>query len=198
MGYYIRIDDVDWVVTESPEALATVREMPKKYHAIKRGGSSSGERWFSWMNDTDIENAESVESVFNQLGFETESTDGGFSIRGYDSKTGQEDLFLAVIAPFTKNGSYIEWIGEDDAHYRYEVREGRMFTMEAEIVWTHASPYAYVHYDWGIGMNESLHESFDPLADNSELLAVIENRNEVKQAHYEKLREERAKENAEA
>jgi hypothetical protein len=145
MGYYIRLDDADWEVKETPEALATIREMPVKYHGIKRGGSSNGEKWFSWMNDTEIENAETVESVFQNLGFETESTDGGFKLIGYDSKTGQEDLFLGVIAPYSVEGSYVEFIGEDDAHYRYEVDNGKMYTMSAEIKWGSKAQYQYYH-----------------------------------------------------
>jgi len=145
MGYYIRLDDADWEVKETPEALATIREMPVKYHGIKRGGSSNGEKWFSWMNDTEIENAVNVETVFQQLGFETESTDGGFKLIGYDSKTGQEDLFLGVIAPYSVQGSYVEFIGEDDAHYRYEVNNGKMYTMSAEIKWGSKAQYQYYH-----------------------------------------------------
>jgi len=144
MGYYIDLSSAEWEIQETPESLKAIREMPVKFHGLKRGGSSE-EKWFSWMNDTDIENTETVEAVFNHLGFETTKTEGGFTLDAYNSKTGQEDLFLAVMAPWTKDGSYIEWRGEDGSQWRHTVSNGRMFYSEAEVTYTHASPYTYWH-----------------------------------------------------
>lgn len=192
MGYYIRIDDVDWEIKETPESLSTIREMPTKYDGIKRGGSSSGERWFSWMNDTEIESAESVESVFNQLGFETESTEGGFKLLGYDSKTGQEDLFLAVMAPFTVSGSYIEWVGEDNSQWKYVISEGRMYTQDCTITWTNAKPYGYYHIDYVRGEPKQM--TLDPLAQNvDEQLQIAKQWHEDNQKYLEERRAEHAK-----
>lgn len=201
MGYYIDLADSDWEITESPESLATVREMPVKYHAIKRGGSSNGEKWFSWMNDTDIETAETVETVFNQLGFETEKVDGGFRLTAYNSKTGQEDLFLAVMAPFTKNGSYIEWRGEDGAQWKHEVRDGRMFISDCEIVWTHSRPYTYWHYDLEPATMQGRQINIDPLAPADELnqaLATAKEWDDADQAYYAQKRKEREEAEANA
>ena len=141
MGYYIDLAHSDWEIRETPESLQAVREMPTKFHALKRGGGSNGERWFSWMNDTDIENTPTVEAVFNQLGFETTTTDGGFTLDSYNSKTGQEDLFLAVLAPWTKEGSWIEWRGEDGAQWRFSVINGKMYVEDAEVVYSNAQRY---------------------------------------------------------
>ena len=198
MGYYIRLDDADWEVKETPESLQAIREMPVKYHGIKRGGSSNGEKWFSWMNDSEIENAVNVETVFQQLGFETESTDGGFKLLGYDSKTGQEDLFLAVIAPYSVEGSYVEFIGEDDAHYRYEVNDGKMYTLSAEIKWSDRAQYKYYHMQIIAGegndtkWNNCDVDVYDP-ADVAEKCAKAVEIDKQNQAYYEKQREERAK-----
>jgi hypothetical protein len=194
MGYYIDLVDAEWEITESPESLATIREMPTKYHAIKRGGSSNGEKWFSWMNDTDIETAETVESVFNQLGFETEKVDGGFKLAYYNSKTGQEDLFLAVMAPFTKDGSYIEWRGEDGELWKFEIHNGRMFRSESEIIWTNSQPYTYWHYDLEPATMQGRQINIDPLAPADELAQALKTAKEwddADQAYYAKLRAER-------
>ena len=197
MGYYVHIEDADWVIEENAQSLATVREMPKKYHGIKRGGSSNGERWFSWMNDTNIETAETVESVFNQLGFETEQMDGSFRITGYDSKTGQEDLFLGVLAPFTKDGSYIEWCGEDNALWRHNVSNGQMFVSEADIKWTNAKPYAYYHIDYEAGTMQARQMLIDPLADDvDEKVALAQSWHEADQKYYADLRAKKEAEEA--
>lgn len=193
MGYYIDLVDAEWEIEESPKSLATIREMPVKYHAIKRGGSSSGEKWFSWMNDTDIANAETVESVFRHLGFDTESADNGFKLVGYNSKTGQEDLFLAVMAPFTKDGSYIEWRGEDGALWKFEIRGGRMFRSESEIIWTNSQPYTYWHYDLEPETMKGRSIDIDPLAPANELtekLALAKAWDDADQAYFAKKRAE--------
>ena len=201
MGYYIDLTDAEWEISESPEALATIREMPVKYHAIKRGGSSNGEKWFSWMNDTEIETTDTVENVFNQLGFETDKVDGGFKLTAYNSKTGQEDLFLAVMAPFTKDGSYIEWRGEDGALWKFEIRGGRMFRTESEIIWTNSQPYTYWHYDLEPATMKGRNLEIDPLAPASildEQLKTAKEWDDADRAYYEKLRAEREENKVEA
>lgn len=194
MGYYIRLDDANWEVKETPESLQAIREMPVKYHGIKRGGSSNGEKWFSWMNDSEIENAVNVEAVFQQLGFETESTDGGFKLVGYDSKTGQEDLFLAVIAPYSVEGSYVEFIGEDDSHYRYEVEDGKMYTLSAEIKWGDRAQYTYYHIQIIAGEgNDAKWNNFDvdvyDPADVAEKCAKAEEIDKQNQEYYASKRD---------
>lgn len=193
MGYYIDLTDAEWEISESPEALATIREMPTKYHAIKRGGSSNGEKWFSWMNDTQIEDTDTVQNVFRHLGFDTENVDGGFKLTGYSSKTGQEDLFLAVMAPFTKDGSYIEWRGEDGELWKFEVRNGRMFRSESEIIWTNSQPYTYWHYDLEPSTMKGRALDIDPLAPAdvlAEQLKTAKEWDDADKAYYEKLRAE--------
>jgi hypothetical protein len=149
MGYFVRIEAGEWAIKETPEALAAVRDMPRKYKAIQRGGSSSGEKWFSWVNDSEIESAESVQDVFILLGFETRKKDGSdvFELIGYDNKNGQEDLFLAVMAPWTVDGSWLHWVGEDRAHWKHAISNGRMYTSrgEEQVIFDHATPYTYYH-----------------------------------------------------
>lgn len=199
MGYYVNIEAGEWIVLETPEALAAIREMPKKYHAIMRGGSSSGERWFSWMNNADIENAESVESVFQALGFETRTVKDpaygkAFEIGGYDNKTGQEDLFLAVMAPYTVIGSWLHWRGEDDTHWRYDIDHNhrmRVSDGEQQITFGAQRLYAYDHLAL-LPNDEWKRLAIDP-ADPAveEKLALAESWNKQKEAEYAKLREER-------
>lgn len=193
MGYYIDLTSSEWEIAESAESLATVREMPKKYHAIKRGGSSNGDKWFSWMNDIEIVTAVNVQAVFIALGFETTKTEGGFTLDSYASKTGQEDLFLAVMAPFTKDGSSIEWRGEDGALWKFEVRGGRMFRTDSEIIWTNSQPYVYWHYDLDAETMQGRSIEIDPLAPEVVLQAQLKTAQEAldkKQAYYATIRAE--------
>ena len=146
MGYNVEITKADWVIKDNHESLAVVRAMPTKYRGIMRGGDNHGKKWFSWMNNEDIENATSVQDVFNALGFETETLDGKFGILGYSSKRGQEELFLAELAPFTEEGSYIIWVGEDTECWRYKVKDKKMVVSEATVTFSRPEPYRYSHY----------------------------------------------------
>ena len=158
MGYYIDLTAAEWEIPETAEVLEALKEMPTKYHAIKRGGSSNGESWFSWMNDESILNAETAERIFKDLGFDTvPSVDGGFTLEGYSSKTGQEDLFLAVVAPFCKDGSYVEFRGEDGAEWQYSVRGGTMHYAEVSKKFDDPHPWRYAHYQFDEGKTQSFY-----------------------------------------
>lgn len=147
MGYYVSMHSSDWEITESPELLAVLKEMPTRYHAIKRGGSSNGESWFSWVNDEEFVNATSCQDIINAFGFETSESNGVVSIDGYNNKNGQEDLLLAVLAPFVKEGSQMEWSGEEGERWLWVVRGGKMWTCQETRTWDDPIPYKYGHYD---------------------------------------------------
>lgn len=149
MGYNVDLVDSDFTIPESKEVLEALRAMPTKYHSLMRGGSSSGEKWFSWMNNKEIESATTAQEIFEELGFEC-STDywrGGeelrtdFKLVGYSSKTGQEDLFLAVVAPFVAEGSYTEWQGEDGERWRYTVDNNKLCVQSSSISWNYPEEF---------------------------------------------------------
>jgi hypothetical protein len=149
MGYYVTLIESDWRIPERADVLDAVRRIDTDWHELKRGGSygpnGTEESWFSWMNG-DWTDCETVAEVFHMLGFETHTQDGAVNVYGYDNKTGQEDLFLAAVAPFMPDGSYTEWRGEDGSSWRYVVRDGKLMCQEPVVVWPEAKPYRYVHY----------------------------------------------------
>ncbi len=147
MGYYVSLHSSDWELTESPELLAVLKEMPTKYHSIKRGGSSNGESWFSWVNDSEFESATKAEEIVNAFGFETSESEGTFCIEGYNNKTGQEDLLLAVLAPFVKEGSEMEWSGEEGERWLYSVIGGKLFVSNETRTWDKPERYKYMHFE---------------------------------------------------
>ena len=84
---------------------------PDKNNAPEFGAHKSC--WFSWMECNYNEECNNAEEILQQLGFYTSTDeDGNLHIDGYDSKTGQEDLFLKAISSLSKG--YIIWEGEDD------------------------------------------------------------------------------------
>ena len=130
MGYYVHITYSNAVIPAEnlPAALDALRGLDAR-DDLKSGGSSAGDKWFSWMNHFDLANAPTVLSVLEQLGFEVDSDGrGGLSIIGYDSKTGDEGIFIQTLAPYIESGSYIEWQGEDNEAYRWHFHHGLMTT----------------------------------------------------------------------
>ena len=138
MGYYINLNDALFVIPEQNLAEAWRRfqlmNAPEMDFA-KSGGSYSGggkqEAWYSWMPSDYDKSMSSAKEVFEALGFQTETGSRGFTtsqgpvdtdglwLTRYDSKTGQEDLFLYVIRDLVEPGSYLRFQGEDGAMYEY-------------------------------------------------------------------------------
>jgi hypothetical protein len=151
MGYYVQLTEADFIIPESQEVLEALRAMPVKYRSLMRGGSSNGEKWFSWMNNEEIESATSAQYIFQALGFECEANpygqEGTFRLTDYNSKVGQEDLFMAVVAPFVAEDSFTEWRGEDGEIWRYVVHGGKLRVQSSTIAWNESEPFKVTFYE---------------------------------------------------
>jgi hypothetical protein len=104
------------------------------HHGQKRGGSYSGggktESWFSWMDANYPETCADAQAVLEQLGFYTEfDQQGDLLITGYDSKMGQEDLFLKAIE--NEASGEIEWVGEDHERWTTVLRGDNVIDAES-------------------------------------------------------------------
>ena len=142
MGYYTQITDADFLIPKANEAkaLAALKALNGPEHnKQKLGGSFSGggqTSWhYSWMDADYDQKVKSCADVFAMLGFELEESAEGLRLTGYDNKTGQEDLFLATVAPYVAEGSYLDWRGEDGTLYRFQFNDGKMHELEARISW---------------------------------------------------------------
>lgn len=115
MGYNVRIVKSDVIIPtvhlDRVFQIFTFINLPE-FDELKRGGGGYGNQrtyWYSWMNEQ--ESCQNAAEVIQELGFDIIESDAGIAIIGYDSKTGQEDLFLGVIGHLI-TGSII-WVGED-------------------------------------------------------------------------------------
>ena len=150
MGYYVNTEDINIIVSKDllEPAYKAVLAMNEDDN-LKRGGSYGSERkfWFSWMPE-DLSTLTDLKAVMENLGFETYYTDAGnLSLGHYDSKTGQEDLFLDAIAPFVQEGSYAIWKGEDNSFYKWEFNDGKMLVIPGEMEITWMTEKAYTALD---------------------------------------------------
>ena len=144
MGYYVSGNGELRIKKENLgkayEALMALQDAPPK---AKRGGSSGGDKaprfWYSWMPE-DLRTLPDTKAVFAELGFEVNDDENGdLLISCYDNKTGQEDVFFAAAAPFIEEGDY-EWTGEDGDFWKWEFRDGKMYLLSGQRIYTHAAP----------------------------------------------------------
>lgn len=126
MGYYITLTDSTFgIPQENWDAAFAALEELNKHDELKLGGSSE-EKWFAWMSPTFPEDARAeykerklphpLVHVFQELGFDWEiggEGDDELLLTAYDKKSGNEEDFLAAVAPFVRPGSTMEWRGED-------------------------------------------------------------------------------------
>lgn len=127
MGYHVTLTDSDVVLPKEnhQEILSRWHEMNDKRHdSVKSGGSYSGGRTmsknYSWMPTDYEKTTHTPQQVLEHLGFDfSENTKGDIVIQGYESKTGQEDLFFKEIGNLVTAGGVMKWEGEDDASYAW-------------------------------------------------------------------------------
>jgi|TARA_B110001454_G_scaffold219037_1_gene249453 hypothetical protein len=137
MGYYVHIEDSNCMLPHKHADLAYWRMCAlNKNDDMKRGGSSNGDKWFSWMDPNYPETCKDAQAILVELGFDVEEQDDGLVIYAYDNKSGQEELFLGAISDLlrtvkdensTQNKPFIVWRGEDDMVWKdlYGEREVR-------------------------------------------------------------------------
>lgn len=105
-----------------------------QFNKLKHGGSWSGgketAKWYSWMDEDYPSTCKNVKDILDMLGFYyTEEDTGNIKIEGYNSKTGQEDLFFVAIAHLLPD-STIDWNGEDGDRFTWEFKDGKMIGYE--------------------------------------------------------------------
>jgi hypothetical protein len=149
MGYYIRITHSNVVIpAENLDASYAALVALNARDDLKSGGAWPGRddpkpegadhhphRWFSWM-PADLKTLPTTAAILECLGFELqESEDGTIEIYGYDSKAGDEEIFLLTLAPYIKPNTEIEWMGEENEQWKLVFKNGRMYRYEAEALW---------------------------------------------------------------
>ena len=101
------------------------------------GGSSRGERWFSWVTTKEFVEAGTLLEAISAWRWEANESENGdiTDIYFHGEKLGDDTIFLEAIAPYVEAGSYIEMQGEDGSIWRW-VFDGRgVVEQAAKIVW---------------------------------------------------------------
>lgn len=130
MGTYITIEAHMVMKPENEEfAVQAVRDLNKR-DDLKRGGSSDGHKWFSWMPEHYDKNIHTIEDIFGEpmLGFSIMKRDNGDGRIIYDmsyhDKWGQHEVFFIAIAPFMEEmivSHYCDELEFPDQTWRIEL-----------------------------------------------------------------------------
>lgn len=135
MGYYIKLEESNFQIKkESDKKILKIwKELNhQKNNYLKRGGSSNGQKWFSWMPENYDKTVKNCKEVLELLGFETEIENENIIITDYDQKTGQEELFLKYASKFIDNHNYLIFRGEEGEYFAYYFYEKIMNTLESD------------------------------------------------------------------
>ena len=133
MGYSISVRDskFDWVPDTQDKALAALKKAAK----LKRGTSNAPDplrvRCWSWVDMDELLEAKTLEDAMECLRWVPSN-----GIIHFDGeKIGDEDTYFSILAPFIKDGSFIEVLGEDGALWRYAFEKGKLLVLDPQITW---------------------------------------------------------------
>lgn len=157
MGYYVSTLHCDVMIPEHllDDAYKVMCEL-NAHHDNKLGGgigshrteqsnsvSDNPNKWYSWMSWNYDETCNSAQEILEMLGFYTQINGGDLFLLGYDNKSGQENLFLAALAPYlvSANGNdvaTISWRDEYGEEWRWAFENGEMVTYVCVRKWVKA------------------------------------------------------------
>lgn len=166
MGYYVTINEHNVFMSKDTfaDAYKALCDLNRHDH-LKRGGSNTGAVWYSWMPENYESETETVLDILDLLGLTVEGDDDG-NIVGfqYDNKMGAEEVFLAALAPYIKDGSFINWAGDDGAMWQHRFENGRMTRHDAIVTYGEAYEPVVSQYAWeGDQMNVTHHNINDTI-----------------------------------
>jgi len=123
MGYYVRLEESTAVLPKKHQAEAYRRMCALNDNDdLKQGGCfgpDGEEKWFSWMDSNYPDTCADAKAILADLRFWfDENEDGDLLFTEYDSKAGQEDLFIFTIGNLMTG--YMVWSGEDGDKWRWE------------------------------------------------------------------------------
>jgi hypothetical protein len=117
-------------------ALKKLKELMKRTN-LMRGGSSTGEKWFSWVETEAVLKATHLSEAMEAFRWPVEhDADGNITAISFaGEKLGEDEHFFGSIAEFVDDGSFIEMSGEDGALWRWIFADGKVTEKHANVNW---------------------------------------------------------------
>lgn len=148
MGYCIYQTDSQFEIKAENKAGALEAAKELMGHANERGGGGTSyingqaERHFSWVSTDTCLNADSIDDILQEFGYDTYADDEGTIHDVYFAadKIGDEFQLFEAIAPFVEAGSFIAMRGEDGALWRWYFDGQRCLEEDGQVSYGDAEP----------------------------------------------------------
>ena len=140
MGYYMAQIGCEFFMKKE-DKLAALKAIQALDPSAGRGGKYEPdvgrvEAWFSWVNTDKYKNATTLEEAVIAWRWQLcGPEDGDVTEMFFDGeKLGDDEHLLRAIAPFVKDGSWIEIEGEDE-RWRWCFAGGELHTITPIVIW---------------------------------------------------------------
>lgn len=92
----------------------------------------------TWADEAEVEGAKNLCDAMAALNWEIEEDEGGavVGIMFTGEKAGDEDKVFGALAPFVKDGSFIEMTGDEAAHWRWVFADGKCTHKSPTVTWS--------------------------------------------------------------
>lgn len=122
MGYYMNQKSAKFTIKKEnlAGALGAIKALATTPERMG-GGSSTGERWYSWVTTEKFLKAETFAEALGEWRWDCFIDESGdlVEINFNGEKLGDDAILLKAIAPFVEAGSYIEMEGEDGCYWKW-------------------------------------------------------------------------------
>lgn len=136
MGYYVYQTEQDFFVPSHH-----VNDMVRAIHKLafddsEMSGGSSSSKHYAWV-DTAFVNCSDAAGLLRYWRWAiTFDEDNNIIALDFDGeKLGDDHVLMKAIAPFVKDGSYIQMRGEDDAMWRWLFEDGTCVEIYPRVIW---------------------------------------------------------------
>lgn len=76
------------------------------------------------------------QEIFEALGFSSYTfSNGDLILSSFNGDQGDIELFLESVAPYAKDGCYIQWMDDDVYLWKNEFSNGEMHTQYGRVIW---------------------------------------------------------------
>jgi len=141
MGYMEQMNANFFISKDNfPHVLEAIKELASHPEWMSGGSWEDGkceEKWYCWVDTNSFLNAETVEKAMIEWGWEVSYDNEGNidSIISVGEKLGDDDILMSAIAPWVRENSYIQMLGEDNKMWRWYFTDGKMEEIHPQIIW---------------------------------------------------------------
>jgi len=129
MGYYMDQGDSKFIVKKEnfDEALKVIKALKDNTNQMHGGSSSTGEKWYSWVEMSELANAKTLHEAIEAWRWtvELDKEENINEIQFEGEKLGDDLVLFKALAPYVEDDSFIEMHGEDGNTWRWSFCNGK-------------------------------------------------------------------------